>query len=259
MKNTKLTIRYFGFYSFVLAGALLGSGCATHHPFAKLYLHEYSPTVQRADATKQSPLRGVTVSVKDLAEDFDYNVRPTDKNVYEPQGWIFSNIGTNEVEKKLWNQEYHARIEATRKADWKQIGFIRNGVGVRAGGVFATVPPGIWLAETLRMDLAGQGAQIVQDGDAQVSVRGTIRYLLIELCYTYMADLVVDVEITVRGQPTIKRTLHTTLSTYAEHAMAGSTTSFGFFKTFRQCQQKFSAGMIEELEQALSAPAAAAK
>jgi len=120
--------------------------------------------------------------------------------------------------------------------------------GVRDAGVYTTVPPGVWLGETLRMDLANQGAQIVGGEDATVVIQGTIRHLSIDMYFKYWADLIVDVEITVKGKPTIKRTIHTTPS---QHTTTGSVSSFEFFKSLRQCQQKFSAGMIDCLEDTL--------
>jgi uncharacterized lipoprotein YajG len=248
MKNTKLTVRFLEISSMLLAVALM-TGCANpKSAMRRIYLHEYSPTVTKADTTKKSPLQGATISIKGFADAFDCNAPLPDKNVSEPQGYLFSNIATNAAEKKLWDHDAGVRIRSTKINDWNQIGYVRNIFGSRIGGAYAVVPPGEWLSDTLKMDLANQGARIVESEDATVTVQGTISYLTVDMCFKYWADLIVDVEITVKGKRPVKRTIHTIPS---EHTGAGSGSAFEFFKSLRQCQQKFSGAMIDELENAL--------
>jgi hypothetical protein len=248
MKRIKLLKRTSLLVSTFAIGALL-IGCASpHRQLRRIYLHEYSPTVSKVDASKKSPLQGVTVSIKDFTEAFDFNAPVEDRNIVEPQGYRFSNIATNAAQKKMWDRDGQTRIYSSNRHDFEQIGYVRNIFGNKIGGVYATIPPSVWLGETLKMDLANQGAQIVGGEDATVVIQGTIRHLNVDMCFKYWADLIVDVEITVKGRPAVKRTIHTIPS---EHTAAGSGSSFEFFKSFRQCQQKFSAAMIDELESVL--------
>jgi hypothetical protein len=215
----------------------------------QVYLHEYSPTVWKADRSRRSLLRGVTVSVKGFAEAFDCSTIVPDQNGLEPQGWLFSNIATNTSENTRWNKDAETRNKSIKLDDCKPIGYVRDVSGRARFGVFSTVPPGDWLSDTLKMDLENQGAQIVGGENATVSIQGTIRYLTIDACGRYCADLVADVEITVKDHPPIKQTFHTIAT---EHRHVFSTSAFECFKSLRQCQQKFSAAMIDGLESVLS-------
>jgi hypothetical protein len=99
------------------------------------------------------------------------------------------------------------------------------------------------------MDLREQGAKIVERpeaGDATVSIEGSIRYFKIDIYMKYWADLIVEVRLKVKDKPLVERTIHTTAG-----QAAWSSSSFEYYQSIRQCQQKLSRALIDEIEKTL--------
>ena len=126
---------------------------------------------------------------------------------------------------------------------------LRNGFGMVMSKVYALNSPVEWLTDTLKLDLQQHGAQVVDTSNAgasTVSIDGTIRYFKIDIYMAYWADLIVDVQIRVKDKPPINRTIHTRAG-----QTAWSSSSFEYYQSIRQCQQKLSGVVIAEIEQAL--------
>lgn len=242
MKTTKQMLKTFRCFSLVLLVGMFLTGCATSG--RRVLLKEYGPTVpQRVD----SPLKGITVSIEPFGEHFGINDQPPGKNSVEPASYSFLKM-TPEQEKQ-WSRDVAARKKSSDEKDWKQIGYVRNLYGIVMSKVYAVNPSGQWLADTLKMDLRQQGATVVEGADsakATVRLKGSIRYFKIDIYMKYWADLVVDVQIQARDKPPVERTLHTSAG---QTAWSGS--SFEYFQTIRECQQKLSLALLNELENVL--------
>ncbi|MCC7377231.1 MAG: hypothetical protein IT581_21395 [Verrucomicrobiales bacterium] len=227
-----------------LAGVvlLMTTGCATSG--RRVLLKEYGPTVPVSDA---SPLKGVTVAIGNFTEAFNIDDKLSDKQPVEPPGYEYQKM--SKADEDTWNQDVKKRKKGGSEKSWKEIGYVRNGFGMVMSKVYALNPSGEWLGETLRRDVAAKGATVVgspTDGAPQVSVSGSIKFFKIDIYMKYWADLIVDVTITVPGKPPIERTIHTTAG-----QTAWSSSSFEYYQSIRQCQQKLSRALIAEIEGAL--------
>lgn len=88
----------------------------------------------------------------------------------QPPGFIF--VPLTSEQSQAWSQEFKAAKKTSTKADWRQIGNVRNGFGMVMSHVYALNDPGAWPADTLKMDLESQGAKVVdasQSGTADIS------------------------------------------------------------------------------------------
>lgn len=230
----------------VVCSTVIFTGCATSG--RHVLLKEYNPTVPpKAD----SLLKGATVSIKAFGDAFNINNNLEDnvgsKTTEEPQGYSY--IKMTPEQEKAWNRDVEARKRSSSEKDWKAIGYVRNGFGMVMSKVYAINSPVEWLTDTLKMDLQQQGAQVVdtsQAGTATVSIEGTIRYFKIDIYMAYWADLIVDVQIRVKDKPPINRTIHTRAG-----QTAWSTSSFEYYQSMRQCQQKLSRIVLAEIEKEL--------
>lgn len=224
---------------FLLLSALF-TGCATSGRY--VLLREYNPTIEKK---MNSPLKGVTVAVKPFVEDFKVDAKletiPNFKNLDEPPN--FAVLKMAEADVKRWGQEAHNLHAANDKGNWKEIGYVRNGFGAVLSKVHALSPPGQWLTDTLKTDLPQAGAQVTDSGDADVEVRGTIRFFKVDIYMKYWADLIVDVEIQPKGKPPVTRRIHT-----SGGQAAWSSSSWEYYQPIRQCQQKLTQTLIAEIE-----------
>jgi hypothetical protein len=226
----------------LLAIALL-AGCATSGRYVAL--KEFSSP---RSSEENSPLKGRTVYVKPFVSAFNIDDKLPDKNTIEPPNYTYVKLTKEET--KLWDNEVNQRKKTMTKADWPQIGYVRNGFGMVMSKVYALNDPGVWLTETLKADLQKLGARVVdtsQEADAEISVGGTIRYFKIDIYMSYWADLVVDVQLKPRTKAVTTRSLHTKAG-----QAAWSSSSFEYYQSLRQCQQKFSRLVIADMEQLLN-------
>ncbi len=112
--------------------------------------------------------------------------------------------------------------------------------------MYALNDPGTWLADTLKADLQKLGARVVdpsQEADADISVWGTIRYFKADIYMSMWSDLVVDTQLKAKAKTATTRPIHTRA---AQTAWTGS--SFEYYQSLRQCQQKFSRLVIADME-----------
>ena len=234
-------VRLSGF-CLLLAVSTLLCGCATSG--RRVLLKEYSPTVLRK---ANSPLTGAMVSIKPFGEMFNIKDLLPDKSTFEPPGYTYLKMTPEQVQ--MWDRDVVAQKKSSSESNWKEIGNVRNGFGMVLSKVYAVNPPGQWLADTLKMDLREQGASIVEGPEASnatVSIEGSIRYFKVDIYMKYWADLIVDVRLKVKDKPTIERTIHTTGG-----QAAWSSSSFEYYQPIRQCQQKLSRALIDEIEKSL--------
>jgi hypothetical protein len=222
-----------------LAVVLAGAGCATSGRYVAL--KEFSVSKL---AEESSPLKGCVVCVKPFASSFSIDEQLPDKNTAEPPNYTY--VRPTKEEAKLWDEEVRHRKKTTSKTDWPQIGYVRNGFGMVMSKVYALHDPGLWLADTLRADLQKLGARVVdssQEADADISVCGTIKYFKVDIYMSMWSDLVVDVELKPKAKTARTRPFHTRA---AQVAWIGS--SFEFYQSLRECQQKFSRLVIADME-----------
>ena len=126
---------------------------------------------------------------------------------------------------------------------------MRNGFGKVVSRVYAINDPGQWLTDTLKADLVKLGARVVdapQEAGAEITVGGTINYFKIDIYLSYWADLIVDVQMKPKANPATSLSVHTKAG-----RVAWSGSSYEYYQSLRECQQKFSQLVIAELEQHL--------
>jgi hypothetical protein len=219
---------------------LAGTGCATSGRY--IALKEFSQPKPVADV---SPLKGRTICVKAFFNRFNIDDKLPDKEVIEPANYQYVHLTREEA--KLWSQEVNQRKKTSTKADWPQIGYVRNGFGAVMSKVYALNDPATWLTDTLKADLQNLGARVVdapQEAEAEVSVGGAIKYFKIDMYMAYWADVIVETQLQAKSKPVQTRSVHTKAG-----QAAWSSSSFEYFQSLRQCQQKFSRTVIGDLEQ----------
>lgn len=224
-------------FSGVLAIAVIASGCATSG--RHVLLQEYQPTVPSATGAS---LSGIKVCVQplqsSLQEDYDLEAVP----VVEPTAYEYQPM--DQAQEKRWDQDKAARKKATEKTDWIKIGYLRNMFGAVMSYIYALNDPAMWLTAVLKMDLQNQGMQIIDQPQPDAFViTGNIQFLRIDMYMKNWADLVVDLEMTPPQGPPVRRCLHTSAG-----QTAWSSSSFEFYQSIRQCQQKLSWLVIQDLE-----------
>jgi len=225
-----------------LAVMLAGAGCATSGRY--VVLKEFSSP---RSSEENSPLKGHTVCVEPFVSAFNINDQLPDKNTIEPPNYSYVKMTREETQ--MWDNEDKRLRMTANKADWPQIGYVRNGFGKVLSRVYALEDPGAWLTDTLKADLQKLGARVVdksQEGDAEITVGGAIKYLKIDVYMSYWADLVVDVQLKPRTKAPTTLSLHTKAG-----QAAWSSSSFEYYQSLRQCQQKFSRLVIADIEQGL--------
>ncbi|MGD1083288.1 MAG: hypothetical protein ABSA47_00900 [Verrucomicrobiota bacterium] len=224
----------------LLAAMLAGAGCATSGRY--IVLKEFAPP---APSQENSPLKGRTVCVKPIACGFNINDKLPDKNTTEPPNYTY--VSMTKEETKMWDEQDTLLRKNMQKSELPQIGYVRNGFGAVMSKVYALNDPGLWLTDTLKADLEKLGARVVdatQEADAEMTVGGTIRYLKIDIYMSYWADLIVDVQLKPKTQPATTRSIHTKAG-----RVAWTSSSYEYYQSLRECQQKFSRLVIADLEQ----------
>jgi hypothetical protein len=162
MKATTKLFRIVPLLVVCASAVLLGTGCATNG--RQILLKEYGPT--GAPATELS-LKGKTVCLKGF-ECASTLTKPDPKSKPEKPAQ-FKFVPFTAEQSKQWEGESKAKAKETTKSDWRDIGNIRNGYGIVMSHVYALNDPGVWLVETLRMDLESQGAKVVDASQADTA------------------------------------------------------------------------------------------
>jgi hypothetical protein len=211
--------------------ALGGGGCATNGRY--VLLKEYAATGQSPDSCS---LQGATVCLTGFATAPALTSPEPASKPEQPDQFKFVDY-TSEQE-KAWSKESKALKERTTKEEWRDIGSVRNLLGMVMSHVHALNDPGSWLTESLKLDLERQGAKVVdalQAESSDVVVSGTVQFCRVDLYMKIWSDLVVDVELQPKNGAVLKRQFHTAGGTTG---WVGSTSEF--YKPLRECRQKCS-------------------
>ena len=242
MKKSVQSCRSILALALLAALSIAGSGCATNG--RHVLLKEYGPTVP---APTNPPLKGMTICIKgfQIATNLT-SLDPKSKPEQPPQ---FTFVQFTREQSKTWDQEFRALKKQTKKADWWNIGNVRNGFGMIMSHVYALNDPGPWLAETLKMDLEQQGAKVVeaaQADSADICVSGTIQFCRVDIYMKIWGDLVVDLELQPKNRGPSRASLHTEGGT-----TAWTSASSEFYKPLREARQKLSWLTTREILKAL--------
>jgi hypothetical protein len=149
-------------------------------------------------------------------------------------------------QEELWSKERGELKRRTTKAQWREIGPIRNGFGGTVGHIYAMNDPGPWLAETLRMDLKSQGAKIVeasQSDSADIVISGVIQSCWLDMYFAIGSHLVVDLELRTRNQGASHVLLYA-----GGGSFNASGTSRELHKVLREGRQKLSWLVTREIQ-----------
>src|SRR6266700_2364522 len=234
--------RLISLHALALA-AVLANGCVING--RRVLLKEYGPT--SSPAANAHPLKDATVCVKgfigvqDILKDLP-KAKPD-----QPEHFKYTAFSRDEDQR--WDKEQRELTKKTNKADWREIGNMRNGFGMVMSHVYALNDPGAWLADTLKLDLIGQGAKVVdasQADSADVSVSGTIQVCRVDMYMTVNADLLVEIELNPKRGEKRNKTFHTTGGTLAAMASEGE-----YYHALREARPKLSALTMAEISGAL--------
>jgi hypothetical protein len=229
--------------SFYVIIGVLGTGCVLNG--RRVLLKEYGPTsTPTADAR---PLKDVTVCIKGFTLAQNTLKDPPKGKSDQPQQFKYTNFTRDQDH--LWDKEQQEIAKRGNRAEWREIGNMRNGFGMVMSHVYAVNDPAAWLADTLKMDLIGQGAKVVdasQASSADVSVTGTLEVCRVDMYMTVSADLLVDLELTPKSGEKRSKTFHTTGSTLASMASEGE-----YYHALREARQKLSSLTMSEISNSL--------
>lgn len=168
----------------------------------------------------------------------------------KPAGFSF--VPFSDDQSKTWSQEFKLAKANSSKAVWREIGNLRNGFGMVMSHVYALNDPGVWLADTLKMDLESLGAKVVEASPsdaADVTVSGTIEFCRVDMYMKIWGDLVVDFDLQPTGGTAHPVHLHTEGGTVG---WVGSTSEF--YHALRECRQKMSWLVTREILKCMSPP-----
>ena len=215
-----------------------GSGCATR----AIALKEYKPGVEARPA---SALKGKAVYIAKFAYSPAEAAAGSMPAAQEPEGYQY--VKMEKGDEKAWDRDVRELKKSFKKSPEFRIGSVRNGYGMVMGGVYRLNDPGEWMRECLALDVAAQGARVVaSEGEADLSVSGTIDWLFVDCYMKYWADLLTRVSLKARGKAPVERTIHT-----SGGQMSWSSSSFEFYQPLRQSMQKLSSLALSEMEKAV--------
>lgn len=243
MKPSISSLNWRCCFATVAAVTLLATGCATNGRY--VLLKEYS-----ASGPTAQPLQGATICIKPFH--CASNLTSPDPTTQSEQPEQFKYVEFTAEENKNWDHEFRALKKSTTQADWREIGNLRNLFGMVMSHVYALNDPGAWLADTLKMDLEGQGAKVVeaaQADSADLCLSGTVQFCRVDMYMKIWGDLVVDLELQPKDGDVSHKTLHTS---GGQVAWVGSTSEF--YQPLRECRQKFSHLASREVIKALKRP-----
>jgi len=219
--------------------ALLSSGCVTNG--RRILLKEYGPSVPViADS-----LKGVTIHLKRFESVSNLMAFQLKTKAEEIDDFKYMDF-TREHDKQ-WDKEWRALEK--QKGSLREIGNMRNGFGMVMSHVYALNEPAEWLLESLKHDLEGQGATVVdasRESAASVTVGGILQLCRVDMYMTVNASLVVDIAVQSKTGAARQRQIHTRGATAAMMASAGE-----YLHALRDARQKFSILVMREIAQAL--------
>ena len=121
-----------------------------------------------------------------------------------PDGYEYR--GFSDAAERQWAEHLKAQQDAAGEP--LVIGYVRNGFGMTTADVVTRDDPAAWFAEMLRLEIVGQGGEVVASREAaDVTVRAVVRHVDVDLYMTTKSHLVVDIEL-VSGSATRTLSLH---------------------------------------------------
>lgn len=225
-----------------VSATLLGAGCATNG--RHVLLKEYGPT---GPAKPDQPLKGITVCIGGFQ--VPPSITSPDPTTKPEEPTDFKFVEFTSEQSKAWGKEFKDLKRSTSKADWREIGNLRNGFGMVMSHIYALNDPAAWLAETLKLDLESQGAKVVdtsQADSADLSLAGTLRFCRVDMYMKIWGDLILDLELQVKGGTPTRAVLHTAGGTVG---WVGATSEF--YRPLRECRQKLSYLVTREITKAV--------
>lgn len=233
--------------AFAVLALFLGAGCATSG--RHVLLKEYGPSLPPRPDT---PLQNTTICIKPFqcVESLS-SLIPTSEPAQLP---TFRFVPFTDEQSKTWAKESKLAKQNSSKADWREIGNVRNALGIVMSHVYALNDPGVWLADTLKMDLESLGAKVVganQEDIADITLSGTLHFCRVDIFVKIWGDLAVDIELQSKGRSASHMFLHTDGGTVG---WVGSSPEF--YRPLRECRQKISWLVSQEILEALKSPVA---
>src|ERR1051326_5278415 len=228
----------------LMALIIFGAGCVTNG--RRVLLKEYGPSVPVL--TDQS-LKGATICLKGFKSASNLVSLEVKTKFEEPDPFHY--MGLTSEQDKLWDKEMNALRKQTTQADLKQIGNLRNGLGMVMSHVYSLNDPAVWLTDSLKFDLEAQGAKVVdasQGDNADVSISGTIQLCRTDMYFVINGTLLVDLEVQPRKGEGRHRQIYTHGATGVALASEGE-----HFHALRDARQKFSILATREILEALKA------
>jgi len=226
---------------------LLLSNCAFTNRV--ILMKEYSASLP---ASYSPGLQGKRVAVKVIDQRAAVSLKWTETSASPaPDGYKTRELTPDE--KATWDSDLEERKAAGTEDNWHLVGWMRNGYGMHTADVYSVNPPSEWLREVLATEIEAQGGVVVEPEEAagaDVIVDATLRYLKVDIYMHNWATLVADFSVRGRGQPAGPIQ---TITTTGER-MAWTSSSYGFYETFRECAQRAMWVLLPIVEQAAANP-----
>ena len=224
--------------------SVLMTGCVTNG--RRVLLKEYGPSVPIA---VDAGLKGSTICLSGFK--CAPNLVSLELSTEPEEPGAFKYMDLTREQDKVWAGEMKDLQDRTTKADWRQIGNMRNGFGMVMSHVYALNDPATWLTDSLRLDLEAQGAKVVDAShaaDADVTISGIIQLCRADMYFVVNGSFVVDLEVQPKNGEVRRKQIHTHGATAAMMASEGE-----YFHALRDARQKFSIIATREISDAIKA------
>jgi hypothetical protein len=208
----------------------LCSGCT--HP---LLLKKYAATGRKVPA-----LSGKSVFVAPFTDErrVEWN---KSQPLPDPPRWEAKELTSAQLDQ--WEAERRKLEDQVPQSSQFHVGQKRNGFGAPIKDLYSVTSPEQWLADSTRMELVAQGATLAQTPEAaDIVVQGIVRHVWLDLYLVTWVHLVLDLTVTVRGQPPRPTRLHV-----SDGKMAWSGGDSESFELFTSAEQKLQWYVLQEL------------
>jgi hypothetical protein len=206
--------------------AALSSGCSH-----SLLLKKYAATSPAVPA-----LKGRAIYVEPFANEARGEWTKNDEPLPDPPRWEYRELSSKQLDQ--WDAERRKLGDDLPLAKQFRVGQKRNGFGIPIKDVFSVNSPAEWLTESTRLEVAAQGASLVETPEAaDVVVRGVVRSVWLDLYMVTWAHIVLDLTTVARGQAPRSVRLHVADARLAW--TGGDTESYELFCAAEQKLQRY--------------------
>ena len=216
----------------------------------RFFSKEYGPSLPAAAAVD---LKGVVVCLDHFDSATNLVAPAVATKDEEPAHYKYVDMSRDQD--RLWDQEMKALQKQNDKTNRRQIGNMRDGFGIVMSHVYALNDPAAWLAEGLKYDLEQEGAKVVPASEATTAdarISGTIQLCNMDMYMTVSGELVVNIDVRPKVGSPLHRQIHTHGATAAMLASEGE-----YFHALRDCREKFSIIVSQEITRAIKSQQAA--